>query len=81
VELFNVQELKSPPVRTPWTFLRAERRKDGRLELSVVKKDSLKDLSERAPLREIERRVKDDELYELWAVCAAEHGAGPPTTR
>jgi hypothetical protein len=81
VELFNVQELKSLPGTTPWYFLRAVRRKDGGLELSVVKKDSLKDLVERAAIRAIERRVKDDELYEPWAVCAAKHGAGRPTTR
>jgi hypothetical protein len=68
--LFNVGELKEAGASS-WTFLRATRH-GGVLSLSVVNKDSLKGTGEAGVLNEIARRVKDEALYESWAVCTVE---------
>jgi len=67
--LFNVRELTTESVTSRWTFLRATRRSGGALSLSVVNKDALKDSREPAARHEIARRVKDEALYEPWAIC------------
>lgn len=71
--LFNVRqlELKARSGGPRWIFVRAKREPDGRLVLSVVKKDSLEKLTEQAALREIESRVKDEARYGSWAECTA----------
>ncbi len=66
-----MRELKGGAGRDEWLFLRATQTGD-RLDLSVVKDDTLKDLSEREALRQIKARIRDEALYERWAVCMSQ---------
>jgi len=70
--LFNVQELKAESVTSSWSFVRATRRGGDALSLSIVNKNALKDSREPAALNEIARRIKDEALYEPWAICTVE---------
>jgi hypothetical protein len=72
VRLFNVRELKGTTKPAEWLFLRARRAGKDRLELSVVKDDTLKDLREPEALRQIKQRAGDETLYGLWASCTLE---------
>lgn len=67
--LHNVRQLKPDGRDTKWVFMRALSPVESELLLSVVKDDDLKKLSEPDALREIRRRVKDENLYKMWATC------------
>ena len=72
--LHNVRELKPDGRDTKWVFMRALTPAESQLQLSLVKDDELKKLSEAEALREIRRRVGDESLYSPWATCQRSPG-------
>jgi hypothetical protein len=67
--LLNVNDLGTH-ADFDWIFLRYAVA-DGKLTLSVVSDTALKDVTGKAALRAIAKRVKDETLYQTVAVCTA----------
>ena len=68
--LLNVRELFATASDVKWVFLRSRLDPPARLRLSLVQKSALAGLDAKNALKTIVRRVRDENLYEPWAVCS-----------
>ena len=67
--LVNADEIDAGPPKEAWVFLRYERTADGTLRIWVVDGDAIGTKKSEEGRRILRRRVMDDAIYRLFAVC------------